>query len=191
MLFASLPTITVVQVEQSVRAFCVCVSVCVSELNDVSSGYMAWRFNLTLSRIGSNVKVKVTRGERENVYFPRYNKFNNTAVKTDSNKTQSGGLPERGKINWSTRHRVEAFQLPLASTVVCRSAVPPFGRGTSVPLPKKGGHNHLTRSPSHLTHCRLGWGQVASWSIELFGHNRYRPKIGGCAPLGRDTWVSI
>jgi len=42
----------------------------------------------------------------------------------------------------------------------------------------------------HLTQCDLGWGlppyQVASWSIQPFGHNRHGPKIwgGGCAPLG-------
>ena len=40
----------------------------------------------------------------------------------------------------------------------------------------------------HLTHCGLGRGlppcQVASWSIQPFGHNRHGPKIGGCAPLG-------
>jgi len=40
----------------------------------------------------------------------------------------------------------------------------------------------------HLTQCHLGQGlpfyQVASWSIEPFGHNRYWPKIGGCAPFG-------
>ena len=39
----------------------------------------------------------------------------------------------------------------------------------------------------HLTKCRLGQGlpsyQVASWSIEPFGHNRYGPKIEVCAPL--------
>ena len=33
---------------------------------------------------------------REKVYSPRYN---NTAVKTDSNKTQSGWLPERHKAH--------------------------------------------------------------------------------------------
>ena len=37
------------------------------------------------------------KGERE-VYSPRYN---NTAVKTDSIKTQSGGLPERHKAHLS------------------------------------------------------------------------------------------
>jgi len=43
----------------------------------------------------------------------------------------------------------------------------------------------------HLTQCRLGWDlspyQVASWSIQPFGHNTYGPKIGGCAPdsIGR------
>jgi len=35
----------------------------------------------------------------------------------------------------------------------------------------------------HLTQCCLRRGlppyQVASWSIQPFGHNRYRPKIGG------------
>jgi len=39
----------------------------------------------------------------------------------------------------------------------------------------------------HLTQCRLGRGlppyQVASWSIQSFGHNRHGPKIGGCAPF--------
>jgi len=43
---------------------------------------------------------------------------------------------------------------------------------------------------AHLTQCRLGRGQppcqVASWSIQLFGHNRDGPKIGGgCVPLRR------
>jgi len=41
----------------------------------------------------------------------------------------------------------------------------------------------------HLTQCCLGRGlppyQVASWSIQRFGHNRYGPKIGeGCVPFG-------
>jgi len=38
-----------------------------------------------------------------------------------------------------------------------------------------------------LTQCVLGRGllpyQVASWSIQAFGHNRHGPKIGGCAPF--------
>ena len=42
----------------------------------------------------------------------------------------------------------------------------------------------------HLTQCRLGWGlspyQVASWSIQPFGHKRYMGrKLRGSAPLGR------
>jgi len=41
--------------------------------------------------------VKIEWWERE-VYFPRYN---NTAVKIDSNKTQSAGLPERRKAHLS------------------------------------------------------------------------------------------
>jgi len=45
----------------------------------------------------------------------------------------------------------------------------------------------------HLTQCRLGRDippyQVASWSIQLFGHNRYGLKIRGCAPLGEGSWV--
>jgi len=36
----------------------------------------------------------------------------------------------------------------------------------------------------HLTQCSVGWGlppyQLVSWSIQLFGHNRHEPKIGGC-----------
>jgi len=42
---------------------------------------------------------------------------------------------------------------------------------------------------SHLTQCRLGWGlppcQVASWSIQPFGHNRYGQKMGAPPPFGR------
>jgi len=44
----------------------------------------------------------------------------------------------------------------------------------------------------HLTQCCLGRGlppyQVASSSIQLFGHNRHMPKIGG---LFRGNWVPI
>ena len=40
----------------------------------------------------------------------------------------------------------------------------------------------------HQAQCSLGRGlppyQVASSSMQPFGHNRYGPKIGGCAPLG-------
>ena len=39
---------------------------------------------------------------------------------------------------------------------------------------------------AHPTQSRLGRGlpsyQVASWSIQPFGRNRYGPKIGGCVP---------
>ena len=39
----------------------------------------------------------------------------------------------------------------------------------------------------HLTQCDQGWClspyQVASWSIQLFGHNRYGPKTGGAVPF--------
>jgi len=38
-----------------------------------------------------------------------------------------------------------------------------------------------------LTQCGLGWGlllcQVGSSSIQLFGHNRHKPKTGGRAPF--------
>jgi len=40
---------------------------------------------------------------------------------------------------------------------------------------------------SNVTQCGLGRGlasyQVASWSIQLFGHNRHGPKFGGLCPL--------
>ena len=52
--------------------------------------------------------------------------------------------------------------------------------GDSAPFLRRGLGPHLTQS-------RLGWGlppyQVASWSIQPFGHNRYGPKIGGSAPF--------
>jgi len=39
----------------------------------------------------------------------------------------------------------------------------------------------------HVTQCGLGRGlpsyQVEPWSTQRFGHNRHRPKIGGCAPF--------
>ena len=51
-------------------------------------------------------------------------------------------------------------------------AVPLFGGGELSP---------------HLTQCRLCRGlpsyQVASWSIQPFGHKKYGPKIGGPVPL--------
>jgi len=48
----------------------------------------------------------------------------------------------------------------------------------------------------HLTQCRLGRGlplcQVASWSVQPFGHNTWAEKCGGCcAPiLGRAGFPS-
>jgi len=55
-------------------------------------------------------------------------------------------------------------------------ALPSFGRGGAGSL--------------SITQCRLGWGrppyQVASWSIQPFGHNRYGLKIGR-----RGSWVPI
>jgi len=47
-----------------------------------------------------------------------------------------------------------------------------------------------------LTQCGMGGGllpyQVASSSIQLFGHNRHGPKIGGPHPLwGRESWMPI
>jgi len=48
---------------------------------------------------------------------------------------------------------------------------------------------------SHLTQSGSGRGlpphQVASWSIETFGHNRYGPKFGGLPFFGRGSWVPI
>ena len=47
---------------------------------------------------------------------------------------------------------------------------------------------NVTWGNPHLTQHGEGWGrppcQVASWSIQPFGHNRYGPKIGGSAPFG-------
>jgi len=48
---------------------------------------------------------------------------------------------------------------------------------------------------SHVTQCGLRRGlpsyQVASWSMQPFGHNRHGPKIGGSAPfLGRGSWIA-
>ena len=48
----------------------------------------------------------------------------------------------------------------------------------------------------HLTQSRLGQGlppyQVASQSIQLFGHDGHGPKTGGgCTPWDRGSWVPI
>jgi len=53
--------------------------------------------------------------------------------------------------------------------------VPIFVGGAAVPLSGGAG--------PHITQCGLGRGlppyQLASWSIQPFGHNRHGPKIGG------------
>jgi len=42
----------------------------------------------------------------------------------------------------------------------------------------------------HLTQCGLGWVlpsyQVASWSFQVFGHNRHGPKSGDCTTFRRE-----
>jgi len=47
----------------------------------------------------------------------------------------------------------------------------------------------------HLTQCRVGQGlppyQVASWSMQPFGHNKCEPKIGGSVPFWEGNWVPI
>jgi len=50
---------------------------------------------------------------------------------------------------------------------------------------------------SHLTQCRVNRGlppyQVASWSMQPFGHKRREPQIGGggSAPFCGESWVPI
>jgi len=65
---------------------------------------------------------------------------------------------------------------------------------------KAGGtvvHLSVVRLVPHLTQCGLGQGlppyQVAPSSIQPFGHNRHRPKMGRCAPFffGGWSWVPI
>jgi len=55
-----------------------------------------------------------------------------------------------------------------------------------------GGENWLG---PHVTQCGLGRGlpshQVASRSIQPFGHNRHGLKIGGCTPFFGESWVPI
>ena len=52
---------------------------------------------------------------------------------------------------------------------------------------------HLGELSPRRTQYGLGRGlpayQVASWSIQPSGHNRHRPKIGGCAPFLWGSWV--
>jgi len=61
---------------------------------------------------------------------------------------------------------------------------------------KLGGYCGLSwgGAGSHQTQCGLGRGlppyQMASWSIQPFGHNGYGTKTEGCAPFG-GIWVPI
>jgi len=58
--------------------------------------------------------------------------------------------------------------------------------------PFRRGGNELG---SHLTQCGLGWGlppyQMASWSIQPFGHNTHKLKSGGAVPHFRGSWIPI
>jgi len=77
------------------------------------------------------------------------------------------------------------------------SAVAEMGdRGQNRHKPKRGGLlcPFRGREPGpRLTQCGLGRGilpyQVATSSIQPFGHNGHGPKTGGCAPLGEGNWV--
>jgi len=71
----------------------------------------------------------------------------------------------------------------VTSVSICMTSVHRHG-------PKIGGLG------PHVTQWGLGQGlpsyQVASWSIQPFGHKKHGPKIGGCAPfLGRGSWVPL
>jgi len=76
-------------------------------------------------------------------------------------------------IYFRTKWRLHPFSR-LATIEIRRE----LGRGL---CPLWGGDGH------HLTQSCLGWGlppyQLASWSIQPFGRNRYGPKIGGAVPL--------
>ena len=76
------------------------------------------------------------------------------------------------------------------------SAVPPFFGGVGELGAADVGRKFGGSAPfgagglgPHLTQCGLGRGlplyQVASCSIQPFGHNRHGPKIGGCPFWGR------
>jgi len=61
--------------------------------------------------------------------------------------------------------------------------------------PRKGTALSWEKLGPHVTQCRLGPAlppyQVASRSIQPFGHNRHGSKIGGSAPFLRRGWVRI
>jgi len=97
-----------------------------------------------------------------------------------------------------TRARSHLTQSPLGmrptsipSDILMHAAVlQPFDHNRNGPNIGEGALppflGRVERGP-HLTQSRLGWDippyQVASWSIQPFGCNRYGPKIGGSAPL--------
>ena len=55
-------------------------------------------------------------------------------------------------------------------------------RGAAVPLSRSLGELGPRLTECGLGRCLLPY-QVASSSIQPFGHNRYEPKTGDCAPL--------
>ena len=61
-----------------------------------------------------------------------------------------------------------------------------MGRKLGWPVPRFLGGEVGELGP-HLEQCGLGQDlppyQVASWSIQPFGHNRHGPKIGGLSPI--------
>jgi len=88
----------------------------------------------------------------------------------------------------------------IAALYHCSSAVAEMGdRGHDIHGPKTGGAAvPLSRELGpRLVQCVIGRGlppyQAASSSMQPFGHNRHKPKLGrsGCALFSGDSWVHI
>jgi len=112
---------------------------------------------------------------------------------------QSWKQPRRlGCLKCSYGHGTEAYlhikwHLDASSSLATIEMGRKLGRGLC-PVPP-----YLERGAGpYLAQCGLDRGpspcKVPSWSIQPFGHNRHRPKIGGSVPfsvpfLGRGSWV--
>jgi len=105
------------------------------------------------------------------------------------------GLPQYQVASWS----MQLFGQNRCGPKIGR-ALPFLGRGlAAIKMGRKWGLYPLFWGGElgyHLTQCRLGRGltpyQVASWSIQLFGYNRYGPKIGRrFTPFLGRGWVLI
>jgi len=102
----------------------------------------------------------------------------------------SGGswVPIENKVAWEARPTSIPSGILVHPAVWPQQTLAENWGGSSAPL-REG------ELGPYLTQCRVGRGlplyQVASWSMQPFGHNRRGPKIGWLRPFWGGGWVPI